>query len=172
MLCRYRGCGIRGVLRRKGRAQALRKPRRTPSEGRERSSVFPREVCAFGLLCFFAHGGFQFPRDISRPDKRRRPNEQLSRTARTRARRFAARAIGRLRRPLLLPPAAFAGRAPLQTKKLPQPVLQQPFSVREALNKSRHASCLHIFRHFARKLLEIHQVFLRHFHTILGAASA
>ena len=36
----------------------------------------------------------------------------------------------------------------------------------EALNKSRHASCLHIFRHIARKLLEIHQVFLRHFHTI------
>ena len=172
MLCRYRGCGIRGVLRGKRRLPTLRKPRRTPSEGRERSSAFPREVCAFDLLCFFAHGGFQFPRDISRPDKRRRPNEQLSRTARTRARRFAARAIGRLRRPLLLPPAAFAGRAPLQTKKLPQPVLQQPFSVREALNKSRHASCLHIFRRFARKLLEIHQVFLRHFHAILGAASA
>ena len=36
----------------------------------------------------------------------------------------------------------------------------------EALNKSRHASCLHIFRLIARKLLEIHQVFLRHFHTI------
>ena len=44
--------------------------------------------------------------------------------------------------------------------------------IKEALNKSWHASCLHIFRHFARKLLEIHQVFLRHFHTILGAASA
>ncbi len=37
---------------------------------------------------------------------------------------------------------------------------------REALNKSRHTSCLHIFRLIARKLLEIHQVFLRHFHTI------
>ena len=96
MLCRYRGCGIRGVLRGKRRLPTLRKPRRTPSEGRERSSAFPREVCAFDLLCFFAHGGFQFPRDISRPDKRRHPNEQLSRTARTRARRFAARAIGRL----------------------------------------------------------------------------
>ncbi len=132
----FRKRSSRGVLRRKGRAQALRKPRRTPSEGRERSSAFPREVCAFGLLCFFAHGGFQFPRNISHPDKRRRPNEQLSRTARTRARRFAARAIGRLRRPLLLPPAAFAGRAPLQTKKLPQPVLQQPFSVRFYFAKS------------------------------------
>ena len=39
------------------------------------------------------------------------------------------------------------------------------FGVREALNKSRHASCLHIFRNLARKLLEIHQVFLRRFHT-------
>ncbi len=39
---------------------------------------------------------------------------------------------------------------------------------REVLNKSRHASCLHIFRLIARKLLEIHQVFLRHFHTITG----
>ena len=38
--------------------------------------------------------------------------------------------------------------------------------IKEALNKSRHASCLHIFRLIARKLLEIHQVFLRHFHTI------
>ena len=38
---------------------------------------------------------------------------------------------------------------------------------RDALNKSRHASCLHIFRRIARKLLEIHQVFLRRFHTIL-----
>ena len=38
--------------------------------------------------------------------------------------------------------------------------------IREALNKSRHASCLHIFRLIARKLLEIHQVFLRHFHAI------
>ena len=37
---------------------------------------------------------------------------------------------------------------------------------KEALDKSWHASCLHIFRHFARKLLEIHQVFLRHFHAI------
>ena len=37
---------------------------------------------------------------------------------------------------------------------------------KEALNKSRHASCLHIFRRIARKLLEIHQVFLRRFHTI------
>ena len=36
----------------------------------------------------------------------------------------------------------------------------------EALNKSRHASYLHIFRLIARKLLEIHQVFLRRFHTI------
>ncbi len=44
--------------------------------------------------------------------------------------------------------------------------------LKEALNKSRHASCLLIFRHLARKLLEIHQVFLRHFHAILGAASA
>ena len=43
---------------------------------------------------------------------------------------------------------------------------------KEALNKSRHASCLLIFHHIARKLLEIHQVFLRHFHTILVAASA
>ena len=42
------------------------------------------------------------------------------------------------------------------------------FGVREALNKSRHASCLHIFRNLARKLLEIHQVFLRRFHTITG----
>ena len=75
MLCRYRGCGIRGVLRGKRRLPTLRKPRRTPSEGRERSSAFPREVCAFGLLCFFAHGGFQFPRDISHPDKRRRPSK-------------------------------------------------------------------------------------------------
>ena len=40
------------------------------------------------------------------------------------------------------------------------------FILREALNKSRHASCLHIFRLIARKLLEIHQVFLRRFHTI------
>ena len=46
------------------------------------------------------------------------------------------------------------------------------FNTKEALNKSRHASCLHIFRNPARKLLEIHQVFLRRFHTILGAASA
>ena len=46
------------------------------------------------------------------------------------------------------------------------------FCYKEALNKSRHASCLHIFRHIARKLLEIHQVFLRHFRAILGAASA
>ena len=45
-------------------------------------------------------------------------------------------------------------------------------SIKEALNKSWYASCLHIFRYIARKLLEIHQVFLRHFHTILGAASA
>ena len=43
---------------------------------------------------------------------------------------------------------------------------------KEVLNKSRHASCLLIFRHLARKLLEIHQVFLRHFRAILGAASA
>ena len=43
---------------------------------------------------------------------------------------------------------------------------------KEALNKSRHASYLHIFHHIARKLLEIHQVFLRHFRAILGAASA
>ena len=42
---------------------------------------------------------------------------------------------------------------------------------KEALNKSRHASYLHIFHHIARKLLEIHQVFLRHFRAILGAAS-
>jgi len=126
---RFRRRGSCGVLRRKGGLQALRKPRRTPSEGRERSSAFPREACAFVLPFFFSHGGFQFPRDIYHPDKRRRPSEQLSRTARTRARRFAARATGRLRRPLLLPPAAFAGRAPLKTKKLPQPVLKQPFSV-------------------------------------------
>ena len=39
-------------------------------------------------------------------------------------------------------------------------------NTKEALNKSQHASCLHIFRLIARKLLEIHQVFLRHFHTI------
>ena len=38
---------------------------------------------------------------------------------------------------------------------------------KEALNKSWHASYLHIFRLIARKLLEIHQVFLRRFHTIL-----
>ncbi len=38
--------------------------------------------------------------------------------------------------------------------------------IKEALNKSRHASYLLIFRHIARKLLEIHQVFLRHFRTI------
>ena len=37
---------------------------------------------------------------------------------------------------------------------------------KEALNKSRHASYLHIFRLIARKLLEIHQVFLRHFRAI------
>ena len=37
----------------------------------------------------------------------------------------------------------------------------------EVLNKSQYASCLHIFRLIARKLLEIHQVFLRRFHTIL-----
>ena len=43
---------------------------------------------------------------------------------------------------------------------------------KEALNKSRHASYLHIFRLIARKLLEIHQVFLRHFRAILWAASA
>ena len=132
----------------------------------------PSRGVRFWFALLFCTRRLSIPRNISRPDKRRRPNEQLSHTARTRARRFAARAIGRLRRPLLLPPAAFAGRAPLQTKKLPQPVLQQPFSVRKALNKSRHASCLHIFRRFARKLLEIHQVFLRHFHAILGAASA
>ena len=40
------------------------------------------------------------------------------------------------------------------------------FVPKEALNKSRHASYLHIFRLIARKLLEIHQVFLRRFHTI------
>ncbi len=45
-------------------------------------------------------------------------------------------------------------------------------NIKEVLIKSRHASCLLIFRLIARKLLEIHQVFLRHFHTILGAASA
>ena len=39
-------------------------------------------------------------------------------------------------------------------------------TAREALNKSRHAPCLHIFRLIARKLLEIHQVFLRLFHAI------
>ncbi len=39
---------------------------------------------------------------------------------------------------------------------------------KEALNKSRHAYYLHIFRLIARKLLEIHQVFLRHFRAILG----
>ena len=38
--------------------------------------------------------------------------------------------------------------------------------IKKALNKSRHASYLHIFHHIARKLLEIHQVFLRHFHAI------
>ncbi len=38
--------------------------------------------------------------------------------------------------------------------------------IKEALNKSRHASYLHIFRLIARKLLEIHQVFLRHFRAI------
>ena len=39
-------------------------------------------------------------------------------------------------------------------------------AIKEALNKSRHAPCLHIFCLIARKLLEIHQVFLRRFHTI------
>jgi len=39
---------------------------------------------------------------------------------------------------------------------------------KELLNKSRHASCLHIFRWIARKFLEIHQVFLRRFHAITG----
>ena len=39
-------------------------------------------------------------------------------------------------------------------------------AIKEALNKSRHAPCLHIFCLIARKLLEIHQVFLRSFHTI------
>ncbi len=39
-------------------------------------------------------------------------------------------------------------------------------AIKEALNKSRHAPCLHIFCLTARKLLEIHQVFLRRFHTI------
>ena len=37
---------------------------------------------------------------------------------------------------------------------------------KQALNKSQHASCLHIFCLIARKLLETHQVFLRRFHTI------
>ncbi len=40
------------------------------------------------------------------------------------------------------------------------------YTFKEALNKSRHASYLHIFRLIARKLLEIHQVFLRHFRAI------
>ena len=35
--------------------------------------------------------------------------------------------------------------------------------LKEALNKPWHASYLHIFRHIARKFLEIHQVFLRRF---------
>ena len=107
--------------------------------------------------------GFQFPRLLSHPSKRRPPNKvHLKRCA---LRHAAAAPPHGAPHPTPLPPRPL----PTQKRRTAYAARRQ-FSVkiREALNKSRHTSCLHIFRLIARKLLEIHQVFLRHFHTITG----
>ena len=104
---------------------------------------------------------FNSPDSSPTPAKRRPPNKvHLKRCAL----RHAAAAP-----PHGAPPTPLTSSFPTQKRRTAYAARRQ-FSVkiREALNKSRHASYLHIFRLIARKLLEIHQVFLRHFHTITG----
>ena len=103
---------------------------------------------------------FNSPDSSPTPAKRRPPNKvRLKRCAL----RHAAAA------PPHGAPPPLTSSFPTQKRRTAYAARRQ-FSVkiREALNKSRHASYLHIFRWIARKLLEIHQVFLRHFHTITG----